>query len=298
MMSSVLAAIGDERLWQTNPVYCVETLLETWGRTDAGLGEGLSSATTTDRRLGRSRNPPSPAARRRWRDRAPIDPLGRRGGADEPEYPCPGVVGLVVDRVTDDAWVVPLQVEASREWSTDSTLPFTSTGLQDLLIRLLRAAGLPSSRAVPERFAFKIRDLLGHPSAGPSMHVAGVLAVVRAANRCPPLLSRACAVLQAEGDRLAPVASVRLKLTAFLRECGRGTLLIRHRDCTEAAAIRRRVRSMLGGGFSRGLRRASGPRAAAPRLPRRIAARSRPTSTWSICASAGWRCPNTDMKRL
>jgi hypothetical protein len=71
------------------------------------------------------------------------------------------------------------------------------------------------------------------------MHVAGVLAVVREVNQRPPLLSRACALVQMDGDRLAPVASVRPKLKAFLRECGRGTLLVRHRGCTEAAAFDR-----------------------------------------------------------
>ena len=68
------------------------------------------------------------------------------------------------------------------------------------------------------------------------MHIAGLLAVVREANRRPPELDRACAVVQPDENRLIPVNSVRTKLDAFLRECGSGTLLVRSCDCDNAEA--------------------------------------------------------------
>jgi hypothetical protein len=69
------------------------------------------------------------------------------------------------------------------------------------------------------------------------MDVSGVLAVIREANHRPPLLSRACAVVQPDGDRLQPVGSVTRKLDAFVREYGRGSLLVRHPDCNEGAVF-------------------------------------------------------------
>lgn len=96
-----------------------------------------------------------------------------------------------------------------------------------LILRLLRSLRLPHLDSVPERFAFSLRDLLGRRSDGPSMHVAGLLAVVREANGRPPLFGRACSVVQLDADRLVPVGGGRQKLDAFRRECGDGTLLVR-----------------------------------------------------------------------
>ncbi len=130
---------------------------------------------------------------------------------------------------------MPLVAERGAEWAVDATLPFhPSTTLQDLLLKLFQSLNLPHLGRVPERFAFTLSDPLGRRSAGPSMHVAGVLTIVREANARPPLLDRACAVVQPDGGRLVPVGGIPAKLNAFLRECGSGTLLVRCRGCAEA----------------------------------------------------------------
>jgi hypothetical protein len=146
------------------------------------------------------------------------------------------VVGLIVDVASQEAWVVPLVAQRAAEWAADTTLPFQpATTVQDLLLELLNTLNLPHLGRVPERFAFTLRDPLGRRSDGPSMHVAGLLAVVREANDRPPPLDRACAVVQPDGGRLIPVGGIGVKLNAFLRECGSGTLLVRSRGCAEAA---------------------------------------------------------------
>src|SRR5262249_27156921 len=63
--------------------------------------------------------------------------------------------------------------------------------------------------------------------------------VIDRQNNNPALLRRACAVVQPDGDRLVPVGSLDQKLTAFRRECGRGTLLVRTPACTAASAYDR-----------------------------------------------------------
>uniref|UniRef100_A0A7C4QQ30 Uncharacterized protein n=1 Tax=Schlesneria paludicola TaxID=360056 RepID=A0A7C4QQ30_9PLAN len=147
----------------------------------------------------------------------------------------PGVVGLVIDIVNRESFVVPLAAERSAEWHVDPTLPFRPAAtLQELLVKLLHALALPHLHGVPERFAFTLRDPLGRRSDGPSMHIAGLLAVIRRANDNPALFDRACCVLQPDGDRLVPVGSIPHKLEAFRREYGTGSLLVRSRDTTAA----------------------------------------------------------------
>ena len=57
--------------------------------------------------------------------------------------PTPGVVGLAVDVICQDALVVPLAVEPATEWSVDPTLPFR----------------------VPERFEDFCSDYFAHSSS-------------------------------------------------------------------------------------------------------------------------------------
>jgi hypothetical protein len=229
-----LAATADEALWRTNPVWCLERLVKRWAQRDASrvhlsiwLPRLVDLLARNDISLPRS-------ALDRWASHS--GPFSASEGIAFVDQPYPGVVGLIVDVGCQEAWVVPLAAERAAEWAVAPTLPFhPATALQDLFIRLLAAdLDLPHLRAVPERFAFTLRDRLGRSSNGPSMHVAGLLAVVREANGRPPELDRACAVVQLEGDRLVPVGSIRPKLDAFFRECGSGTLLVRGRACAEA----------------------------------------------------------------
>jgi pentatricopeptide repeat protein len=233
VFAAELAAAADEALWRTNPAWCVGRLVKRWERQEAyavhlpiWLGRLLGALPGHNLRLPR-------VALDRWRSQYGLPPESD----DSIEPPNPGVVGLIVDVVSHDALVVPLSAERCGEWSVEPTLPFRpATTLQDLLHRLLHPLGLPHLDGVPERFAFALRDPLGRRSDGPSMHVAGLLAVIREANDRPREFDRACAVVQPAGEQLVPVGGVRPKLDAFLRECGTGTLLVRCRGDGEAGA--------------------------------------------------------------
>jgi hypothetical protein len=122
--------------------------------------------------------------------------------------------------------VAPLEARPSEGWSVAGSLPIKPSVLQDLLVRLVHTLGVPQAGAIPERFAFALEDRLGLPSSGESMLVAGLLAVLDAANGGPGLLRCACAVVQPAGDALVASGSARRKLGAFRREYGRGTLLV------------------------------------------------------------------------
>jgi hypothetical protein len=231
-----LAEIGGDQLWRTNPVSCVERLLDIWGQTEQDWLKAPYLLPVLIDELNRRGIALPGEALRALVDRGMLS--AARSAEALNDYPCPGVVGLVVNELRGHALVVPLEVKRSPEWSVDPTLPFSrGTVLQDLLIRLLEVLRLPSTRAVPERFAFSVHDLLGSASVGPSMDVAGVLAIIRAFNECPEVLTRACAVVEPDGDRLKSVGSVESKLSGFVREYGRGTLLVRHSQCAEAAAF-------------------------------------------------------------
>ncbi len=227
------AAVGDERLWRTNPVWCLERVLAAWGRRDHDwLHRPQRLAAVVRRLLDRGVRLPAPALRR-WADDGLL-PDGVTSVAPEP-----GVVGLVVDRRAGVAWVAPLEARRAACWSVAPNLPMRPAAvLQDLLVRLVLGLGLPQGGAVPERFAFEVSDRLGQPADGPSMHVAGLLAVLAAANDHPPLLRRACAVVQpGDGGALVPVRSVAEKLAAFVRETGTGSLLVRAAGCPDSPAF-------------------------------------------------------------
>lgn len=227
-----LAAIADEGLFRTNPVWCIERLVKGWQGRDASwvdipnrLKRLLDALPRHGIRL------PQPALVRWANQYGLITPT-----IGETDPPRPGVVGLIVDVVCHDTLLVPHSTERSSEWHVDPTLPFRpARTLQELLVRLLHALSLPHLHGVPERFAFTLLDPLGRRSDGPSMHMAGLLAVIRHANGNPTLFDRACCVVQPDGDRLVPVGSIPHKLEAFRRECGTGTLLVRSRDGEVAA---------------------------------------------------------------
>ncbi len=151
--------------------------------------------------------------------------------------PTPGVVGIIVDRVGPRGFTVPLRVTRSKIWRVSPFLPFNSTDVQHLLTRLLGLSHIPMGGIIPERFAFSIEEELHEHADGSSMTVAALLAIMRAVqgqNR--NLLSCVCSLVQpARADRLAPVDGIGTKIHVFLREYGRGSLLVRHADCAESA---------------------------------------------------------------
>lgn len=223
------AGIGDTPLWHTNPVWCVEQLRETCCATEAGWLSWPQCLAGVVRCLV-DRGVPLPAsALRHWANEVP-----NLGAAATPG---PGVIGLVVNKRIGTAWVTPLTARAAPTWSVAPNVPIRTEVLQDLLVRLVLALGLPQAPTVPERLAFAIDDQLGDPADGPSMYVAGLLAVLDATNNRPAELRRACAVVQPAGGGFIPCGSVREKLAAFVREYETGTLLVRTHNCREAAAF-------------------------------------------------------------
>jgi hypothetical protein len=238
--SLIPEAVGDDRLWRTNPVWCIDRLLACWGQDDLSCVHAPTRLRAILRCLAGQGVRVPPRALARWAAEGLIDPA--EVGSDQPQ---PGVVGLVVDRPSGIAWVAPLEARSSRSWSVAPNLPFRpATVLQDTLVRMILALGLPQGGAIPERLAFEVEDRLGRYSDGPSMHVAGLLAVLAGANQGPEVLRRACAVVQPEGDHLVPVGSIHQKLEAFCREIGHGTLLVRPPDCPEASAYDNRFENI------------------------------------------------------
>lgn len=159
----------------------------------------------------------------------------------------PGVVALLIDR---GKWpdgrarhrrvglVQRLLAERSRDgrWEVASNLPFSASQLRAFVGELFAATGLLRDR-LPERVAFRLSLPTGQRIEGGSMNVASVLALVDAASgnehRC---LAKACAVVKPwEHGALAAVQDGALKLEAFRRELGRGSLLVRHADDAETA---------------------------------------------------------------
>jgi tetratricopeptide (TPR) repeat protein len=144
-----------------------------------------------------------------------------------------GVVGLVVDE-SNIGLVTQLRLSPSTSWEISVELPFRQAQIQSLLLRLVNEVGI--DEGLPELLAFKISDTLCEGMHGDSMDIACILAIVDAANGSKhELLSAVAAVvLPLAGVNLKRSESVRIKLNAFVREFGRGSLLVRMRDDTEA----------------------------------------------------------------
>lgn len=144
-----------------------------------------------------------------------------------------GVVGLVVDE-SKFGLVTQLKICPSSTWEIAVELPFRQAQIQSLLLRLVNEAGI--DEGLPELLAFKISDTLCECILGDSMDIACLLAIVDAANgNKHELLSAAAAVvLPLSGINLRRSESVKIKLNAFVREFGRGSLLVRMREDSDA----------------------------------------------------------------
>ncbi len=148
-----------------------------------------------------------------------------------------GSVGLVVDAGGENAvgYTTRLTAEPNRTWDISADLPFRPVHLQSLLLRVLGEIGIDDG--LPELFAFRVTDTLTQRCEGDSMDLAGLLSIIDAVTgRREKLLAATAAVVSPVGqDELEPSKSVATKLTAFEREFGRGSLLIRHPDDIDAA---------------------------------------------------------------
>lgn len=145
-----------------------------------------------------------------------------------------GVVGLLIDD-SGIGLVTQLRVSPSSLWKISVELPFQQAQIQSLLLRLTKEAGI--DEGLPELLAFNVSDTLGEGMHGDSMDIACLLAIVDAANGNENELLKAAAavVLPLNGVNLKRSESTKTKLDAFVREFGRGSLLVRMPDDNEAS---------------------------------------------------------------
>lgn len=152
----------------------------------------------------------------------------------------PCFVGLLFDRTRGLGFVTPLKVQSADEWYVSPNLPFKSDDIECSMKLLFNAAG-GDLDLYPDIFGFDIRDQTGCTSDGTSMTIAALLAVLVVASDQEQnvLFQRACAVVElADNDTiLRPVESIKQKLEGFVREYGRGSLLVCHKKCQEAKAF-------------------------------------------------------------
>jgi hypothetical protein len=227
VISAVLAEAGGDALWRTNPVLCIDRLLQLMDQSDAiwGLVGGRVPQIISDLSQHGINLPPE--ALRRWAARGSI---ALQPGADvASEHPTPRVIGLAIDGSPDQGYVFPLRpTVAANGWKVDLGLPFTPEQVQDGLAWLLQESGIPSPQAVPERLAFGFENLTKRTARGDSMTVAAVLAVLdQMGGYACPLLRAAVALVELQpGGRIGSVSDIPAKLAVAYRECGELTLVV------------------------------------------------------------------------
>lgn len=231
---AILGETGTDGLWRTNPVLCIDRLLERWDPFDASLAVSsgwlvnlISTLSQQDIRI-------PPGATNRWVAEGHI-PVGTNFALST-ELAAPRVIGLAVDGTAERGYVFPLRpTVAENGWTIDSQLPFAPDQVQDGLAGLLAESGVQNSRSVPERLAFRIENPTRLTARGESMTVAAVLSVLdcMGGHACPLLRAAVALIELLPGARLGAVSHIPLKLTAARREFGEPTLVL----CMPGAAI-------------------------------------------------------------
>ncbi|QDV11495.1 hypothetical protein CA51_13590 [Rosistilla oblonga] len=159
----------------------------------------------------------------------------------QPPMERPGVIGLLkgdhggLDQPTGFATQISA-ADSSEGWQA-YRLPFQSHHIEDALSRLLHAAHVDLDAVVPEARAFTITDSLKQSPQGSSINIAALLAVIDTWNdngrgKEPDLLRCCCSFVKPKDNLLKSVGSIRIKLDAFIREYGHGSLVV----CTTEAA--------------------------------------------------------------
>lgn len=226
-LKSLEARVGDEPWLVSNPVAILQTRL---------LREG-SAGMVVERRRARDLLTNGYELSRHY-----LDNLGIAVTAETPVRRH-GIVGLVLGRDRagrPHAWADRLHAEPAARWCGRRGLPFEPLDLLGVLLSLLRAR--PDDEllhSVPEAKAFALQDELDEEEiTGPSMTVAGALAVLDAATgHARAELAAVASFVQLEagaqptGDagtsaKLVHVEGEGPKLEAFERECGRGSLCL------------------------------------------------------------------------
>ena len=219
-------------LFETNPVLASEELVRSiradplrWGAAGHVLDEPIARLSLTGHGLPQ-------AALESWVN---VGVLSKAVAETAARAWQPGVLGLVHGEV--GGAVVPLTVQPAGAWKIAGQLPVQSSRLVDLLVSLLTEARVLDPGVLPEARAFSVETSFPWPCLGTSMDVAAVLAVIHCAAGAPSALARACAVVEVDGAQMRPVDGVEAKLRAFVRECGQGTVLVRHPGCRASAAF-------------------------------------------------------------
>jgi hypothetical protein len=234
----------DVGLITTNPVYVAERLLaslDNWFRSDLFLGssEGPTRFSRCLRTLAERGGRVPGVAMERFRLMGAL-PAGFQLSLSEERT---GVLGLVVDRNTDVAFVLPLRPKrlgCAPSWDVDRSLPFSEDDVMDLLVQFMQV-GVPDATAIPERLAFRFGNALRHRVRGNSMTVVAALAVLDdLGGRMSHRLRSAVALVEPGADgSLVEVESIRPKLAAAFREHDRLSLVIAREACSELSSLYR-----------------------------------------------------------
>lgn len=168
-----------------------------------------------------------------WRCRVASQDLDRSNGSSAVPRRIVGLLHASGDFFKEPVGLVT-EVRAekhSQHWTAAAHLPFRWEHIQEALIRLLYALLSSGTAAFPESQAFSITSPLSIDSDGSSMNIAGLLAVIDAFNDHQPvgntdLFRGACSLVRPVEDKLETVGYAELKLAAFKREIGRGSLLV------------------------------------------------------------------------
>ena len=240
--NAVLAGIGGEALWRTNPVLCFDRLIELWDQSDATwaicagrLSQLISAFAQQGIKL-------PPEALNRWAAQGFIA-SPPSGPALPNEHPTPRVMGLAVDG-SATGYIFPLRPTVDKNgWRVDPDLPFAPEQVQSGLAGLLKESGIPNIRSVPERLAFAFENPTKIAARGDSMTVAAVLAVLdRMSGHTSMLFQAAVALVELQpGGRIGGVSDVSAKLTAAYRECGELTLVV----CLRGIEVARSSRTVV-----------------------------------------------------
>lgn len=144
-----------------------------------------------------------------------------------------GIVGLVANN--SQAFVVPLAIRRQSEWEIDPHLPAKTADIEVLWSQFVRFTN--SAEMLPERYCFRISTPLREVMSGRSMDLAILVSIIDSLQQQPvELLSCCCVLGRVESDgKVVSSDFIEQKLRAFLRENGRGTLLIRPADCIASA---------------------------------------------------------------
>jgi hypothetical protein len=154
-----------------------------------------------------------------------------------------GLAYLKQNKQGKDAGItVPLHATKARDWQIPPLLPFLRDDLHQLTDRLFTIfRNTHQFRGILERFAFAFKEpLLQVRIEGHSMTVSGFLSLIDAmTDHAHHKLACVATVVQPHGHQLQSVGQVRTKLNAFLREYGRGSLLVAHPEDSAAAPFHR-----------------------------------------------------------